>query len=114
MMAMRVAMTTSLLAAVGVSAAVQSPPLGCDSVLVAYLGDFQLSCLHFPSRLPTPAAGNGSVFCLNTPDFSDGTNGCAAYDRTPDWCELYGHADYPGRGRPRDHCCVCGGGRPAR
>ena len=49
--------------------------------------------------------------CVDTEGWFDGKNNCAGYARHADtWCDLYGCADYNGRGPASVHCCACGGG----
>jgi len=54
--------------------------------------------------------------CVDTPNWSDGTNGCAQYEEnSPDgastgWCDAYGGTAFNDQGTANDNCCVCGGG----
>ena len=67
-------------------------------------GVAEADCLCAPAN-----AGNDADSCKDTPNWTDGTNGCDAYERNDGWCDTYGGNNYP-NGNANENCCVCGGG----
>jgi len=76
-------------------------------------------CLHI--EIPNDDDDNSSSAekkpqaprCLDEPHWTDGVNGCQAYEKMDheDWCNKYGSVNRRTRmGTAKESCCVCGGG----
>merc|ERR1719491_2779481 len=67
--------------------------------------------MHIASN-PTPEGDGSTESCVDVSEWSDGTNGCSAYNNGIDWCEKFGrhHHNNPQRQSASDACCSCGGG----
>lgn len=79
---------------------------------IATLNASPQKCLHIEPLKVTPPEEQ-IIKCVDQPNWFDGTNGCAAYERNKrdDWCNKYGRMRYPtSRLTAMQACCTCGGG----
>jgi len=84
----------------------ERPP--CPKYTISTLNSDPHRCMHIASN-PVPEDG-GTDLCADFDKWSDGTNGCFAYNKEIGWCDKYGMlSNYEGLSA-KDACCICGGG----
>jgi len=80
----------------------------CPKYKISTLTSNPLRCMHVVSN---PAPDDGGVeLCDDFKMWSDGTNGCYAYNKEIDFCDKYGHFPNAQEQSANDACCKCGGG----